>query len=71
MKIAGKVDFKNYDNIHAVIEVFLEFLRRMPGRIVSREQFDNFKCVNGIWILLVELLFIYWTLDSYYWIWNY
>ncbi|KAG4085329.1 Rho GTPase activation protein [Neocallimastix lanati (nom. inval.)] len=44
---SGKVDFKNYDNIHAVIEVFLEFLRRMPGRIVSREQFDNFKCVNG------------------------
>ncbi|ORY72519.1 Rho GTPase activation protein [Neocallimastix californiae] len=44
---AGKIDLKDAHDIHVVVSVFIEFLRRMPGRVISKEQFGNFQYISG------------------------
>jgi len=41
------VDLKNVHDLHLVISVFMDFLRRMPGRIISKELFNSFPLVSG------------------------
>jgi len=44
---AGRIDLKKIHDIPLVVSVFIEFLRRMPGRVISKDQLANFKNINS------------------------
>ncbi|ORX53711.1 hypothetical protein BCR36DRAFT_283940 [Piromyces finnis] len=46
LKLAGNVNLKNEHNLHLVISVFMDFLRRMPGRIISKDIYNTFPIIN-------------------------
>jgi len=43
---AGNVDLKNIHDLHLVISVFMDFLKRMPGRIISKDMFNYFPFIE-------------------------
>jgi len=44
---AGNVDLRNTHDLHLVISVFLDFLRQMPGRVISKDMLVNLPLIKG------------------------
>ncbi|ORX86040.1 Rho GTPase activation protein [Anaeromyces robustus] len=43
---AGTINLKDVHDLHLVISVFIEFLTRIPGRIISKEMFYDFPVIS-------------------------
>jgi len=59
--IAGKIDFTNYSDVHAIATLFKQFLRELSGKIIPKNLFTLFESAKGLKKKI--LIYIYFFLN--------